>query len=607
MTQRVSDSSILAILDQVANGVASELDLTSVLENTSRLVRTVVDYSSFVIALLSDEGGTFDIVLQEGYKDQVVRSARISAEKGVIGRAVATKEVIIVDDVSTSPWYYHIPLEGGVTPRSMMAVPLISKDRVIGVIGMESTVLAAFTEEHRLLMRGIASHLAAAVANAKLYEQTVEQIKVMRVIEQIGTDVTSVLDLETLLQEIARLTKQVIEYQAFGIFLIDRERGEFKPHFSIGYDRRSLMHRPLGLDQGLRGEAFRLRRPILANDVLANPKHVSYKLEIDDVVRSQMYVPLQTKKGVIGILVLGNVRRNYYTSRHLRIAHGMATQIAIALENATEFEQVSESEEKLRHAFEIARAMQMAMLPPCCPSLPGYELQAISRPAAQVGGDFYDFFELDKDRLAIVICDVSGFGVSGAIGMASARQVLRIYSEIDPEPASVMNRADYRLKQDLPNHMFVAALYGILDYRRHTFSFCNAGIIEPVLVRDGKARYLESPGTRFPLGKLPDGGYRPRTVHLQPNDLLVFSSDGSIEAYDPQGQPFGFNRYLRTISAAVRADGPAHVDVISRLLSRLSDFVGREAYHDDVTILSLLCKDSGLIGESRNREPRDGV
>lgn len=584
----MADFRILEILDQVANEVSGELDLHSVLSNTSRLIKQVVDYSSFVIALI-DERGEFDLTFQEGYLPEALEEVRIKADKGLIGLSVVRKEVVIVNDVADDPHHIMVPTSDGSLPRAMIAVPLINKDRAIGAIGIECTRPDCFTEEHRLMMRGIASHLAAAVANAKLYEQTVDQIRLMRVLEQIGRDILSILDLSQLFQEIARLTKQVIDYQAFGIFVIDREHDEFVPLFSIGYDREELRRRPLKLDKGLRGEALRLGRPILANDVLNNPRHVGYKLEIDDVVRSQMYIPLQSKKRVIGILVLGNVRKNFYNNRHFRIAAGMATQIAIAVENATEFEEVVESEEKLRHEIDIARSLQLSMLPRCCPIVPGHDLQAFSRPADNVGGDFYDFIELGEGRLGIVIADVSGTGISSALVMASAREVIRIYSELYSDPAAVMNCVDKRLRKDLTSHMFVAALYGVLDTTAGTFTFCNAGLIEPAMVRNGKASFLDSPGSRLPLGKMADGRYQARNVRLRPDDLIVFTTDGSIEALNRKGVQFGFRRFLRAISAVLRRDAENFddVDLISRLDQRILRYAGRDMLDDDVTLLTL--------------------
>lgn len=585
--KQVTLSEILEILDQVANEVSSELDLQSVLKNTSKLVKRVVDYSSFVTATIDDQG-RFNWVHQEGYNHNVLEKTRLTIDEGIIGIAVRKKEVLMIGDVTLNPSHIPVLLADGTLPHSLLAVPLINRDRAIGVIAMESQHKNAFDEEHRLMMRSIATHLAAAVTNAKLHEQTLEQIKVMRISEQIGHEISSLLDLDLLLQEIARLSRMVIDYQTFGIFLVDRKKGEFLPHITVGYDKDDLLRNPLRLDQGLRGEVLRLGRPFIANDVQNDPMHVQPKMEIDDLVRSQMYIPLTTKNKVVGIVVVGNVKKNYYTSRHLRIASGMATQIAIALENARVFEEVAESEEKLRAEFDIARGMQLSMLPDCCPQIAGFEVQAKSRPAEQVGGDFYDFIPLDGDRWGIVIGDVSGYSISGALVMASAREVMRIFADMNREPEEVMVNANARLKKDLTPHMFVALLYGVLDPHEKTFTFCNAALVEPVLVSNGRARFISSSGSRLPLGKLIDGAYEPRTVKMKPDDTLVLATDGTIEVYDADKQPFGFNRFLKTLRAAASgSEENVGVDLISAVFGELNNFLGHDSFQDDVTILTI--------------------
>lgn len=143
MDNKVSLSEILAILDQVANEVSGELDLQSVLKNTAKLVKRVVDYSSFVIALI-DERGSFAWVLQEGYNPSVLEKTQLSVGEGIIGSAVKNKEVMMVGNVVRDPSYIAVPLADGTLPKSILAVPLINKDRSIGVIAMESLAEHAF-------------------------------------------------------------------------------------------------------------------------------------------------------------------------------------------------------------------------------------------------------------------------------------------------------------------------------------------------------------------------------------------------------------------------------------------------------------------------------
>lgn len=590
MNEKLNNQKVLSILDRVAYEFSGELDLESVLKSTARLLRGAVSFTAFVIALKENDG-EFKVFFQEGYEQGNLKQACANLKNAILGDAVEKKEIVIVEDVSKSDKHIPVKTLDGKEVRSVLATPLISKDQVVGVIGMESNRLNAFNRQHGRLMASIAAHIASAVTNARLYEDSLEQIKLMRVIEQIGLDLTSVLDIETLLKEISRLTRQLIEFQAFGIFLTDREKNRFEPRFVTGYDRDALRTESLSIDKGIKGKVVASGRPMLCNDLLNQPEHVSYKMEFGGKIRSQIYIPLKTRKTIVGVLVMGNIKENFYTNRHMRIARGLANQYGVALTNASAFEKVSESEGELRHEMEIARNMQLSMLPNCCPFLAGYEISAFSKPTVRVGGDFYDFINIDENRLGIVVGDVSGFGVSGALVMASAREVMRIYSEIDPDPAAVMNRADLRLNKDLTNHMFVALLYGVLDLEKSEFTFCNAGLIEPVIACASGARYLDSPGTRLPLGKMPDGNYQPATVKLEPGDQLLFTSDGSIEVQNPEGEQLGFDRFIDLVNEfyAQRSDNhpSPEFDIISYIRRQITRFSVTGRYNDDITLLSV--------------------
>ena len=585
---RGTEMNSLSILDQVAAEVSSELELPVVLRNIARIIKNVTGFSHMLIALI-DEKDRFNWVYNEGYPKDAIETLSLRADQGVIGEAVRKREIITVDDVSAHPEYVPIPITVGPTTRSEMAVPLVHKNRAIGVIGMESTDTHSFTESHEKMMRSIATLLAAAVANARLHEQTLEQLKVMTLIHRIGSELSSVLDLDDLLREIAHYTKTVIDYQVFGIFLVDREKGEFINKLSLGYDPEALKARPVKLEEGLRGRALKHGRPLLVDDVESDPQHVSFKLEIDDVIRSQMVIPLLTKNKIVGMLVLGNTKRGAYVTSHLLIANGLATVIAVALENARVFEEVVSSEESLRSEMDFARRMQLSMLPASCPVPPGFQIYAESIPTARVGGDFYDYIELPDGRLGIVIGDVSGYGMPGALVANSAMEAIRVYAEFDPCPEAVTNKADKRLALDLGPRTFVALIYGVLDPKERTFNFCNAGLVEPALIQGSNARFLHSPGTRLPLGVRPDGGYRSRTVRLRPGDTLVLGTDGAIEVWDPNERQFGFRRYLRSLALlSGDKDNPTSGDeLLSEFIGGLRRFARSSQLPDDVTMITI--------------------
>jgi serine phosphatase RsbU (regulator of sigma subunit) len=201
-----------------------------------------------------------------------------------------------------------------------------------------------------------------------------------------------------------------------------------------------------------------------------------------------------------------------------------------------------------------------------------------------VGGDFYDFFELEDGRLGLIVGDATGKGVPAALVMASARSMLRAVAQAsDYSPGEVLRMTNDPLVTDIPPNMFVTCFYAILDPKSGRFTYANAGHDVPYLQRSDDAEELRARG--MPLGLMPGMSYEEKEVTLQPGDNALFYSDGLVEAHDPKGEMFGFPR-LR----ALVAEHDEERSLGEFLLEELYSFVGEGwAQEDDVTLLTLKC------------------
>jgi sigma-B regulation protein RsbU (phosphoserine phosphatase) len=234
----------------------------------------------------------------------------------------------------------------------------------------------------------------------------------------------------------------------------------------------------------------------------------------------------------------------------------------------------------------IARDLQQSMLPATCPRIVGFEIAAHSMSAKEVGGDFYDFIELGDGRVGFVVGDVAGKGVSGALVMSSSRSIFRMLSEERMDIGAIMTRANRRTKTDIRPGMFVALLFAVIDQRDRTLRLCSAGQVQPVLApgQGGAARLLETQGDTFPLGILGEAQYQETAVPLAPGDRLVFYTDGIVEAMNPAGEIFGFERLLAVMGEA-RAGSAGQV--LQAVLDAVAGFAGGAAQHDDLTVIAV--------------------
>ena len=246
-------------------------------------------------------------------------------------------------------------------------------------------------------------------------------------------------------------------------------------------------------------------------------------------------------------------------------------------------EQEIRERERVEQELRVARSIQQASLPEQVPQLEGWQITPFYRPAREVGGDFYDFLELEDGRLGLVVGDATGKGVPAALVMASARSMLRAIAQAlgSTSPGDVLGRVNDALFIDIPANMFVTCFYAILDPKTGSLSYANAGHDLPYLWRGGEAEELRARG--MPLGLMPGMSYEEKEIELDSGEGVLFYSDGLVEAHDPEGEMFGFPR-LR----ALIADHGEERALGDFLLEELYSFVGEGwEQEDDITLLML--------------------
>jgi CHASE2 domain-containing sensor protein len=234
----------------------------------------------------------------------------------------------------------------------------------------------------------------------------------------------------------------------------------------------------------------------------------------------------------------------------------------------------------------VARDVQMSMLPATCPEVAGFQIAASSTPAREVSGDFFDFIEIGENKLGFVIADVTGKSVSGALVMTASKSVFRLLSEGELTVGEIMIRANRQIKKDITKAkgMFVALLYAVLNIENRTISLCSAGQTQPIhlAAKSGEAILVETEGDAFPLGILDDADYQETQLCLEPGDIVVFYTDGVVEAMNKANQMYGFDRFLSVIkeNRELGAD-----DFLAKMIADVAGFVGTAEQHDDLTIV----------------------
>ena len=377
-----------SLLLEVADVVNTTLDLNTILRRVAELVRRVIDYEHFAILLLNEKTQELRIRFSIGLPPEVMERCRIKVGEGVTGLAAQRREAVLVNDVLKAAHY----IETLPQVRSELAVPLIIKNRVIGVIDIEATQPGYFTEDHQRLLSMVASRIAIGIENARLYTRTSRQAKTLAVLNEISRDLTSILNLDALLQRVGEAVTRLIDYQMFSVLLMDATGSKLEHRFSLRFNEKVQIKHDIPIGKGLVGYAALHKEPVLVGDVGKDPRYINANPE----TRSELCVPLIYKDKVIGVLDIEHTRRGYFTDDHVRTMTTLAAQVAIAIENARLYEHVARQERRLQKDLALAHELQFRLLPQCCPVIGNAELAAKFIPAREIGGDLYDFLQYER-------------------------------------------------------------------------------------------------------------------------------------------------------------------------------------------------------------------
>lgn len=564
---------LLSLLLDASERLNTTLEFDELMSRIAEMVKSIVDYQIFAILLLNEKTQDLRVRFSVGHPGELVKDLRISLTDGIVGRAVQTRRSVLVNDVTNDSAYIQtVP-----TVRSELAVPLIFKNRVIGVIDLEATWTDFFTEQHQNLLELLGGHIAAAIENARLYHRSVRQARTLQLLNEISAELSSVLVLNELLRKIAALTKRLIRYDRFSILLADEASRTFNTVISVKEDQHTPDKVTVRFGQGAVGAAAGARRPIVIPDVSKDPRAAF----VDPEIGSEVTVPLIYRERVIGVVDMVSAQKGYFTEEHVRLFSTLAPQIAVAIENARLYERAVRSEARMERDLERAREIQMHLMPTPSPSIPGLDVRVRFRPARELGGDLYDFLTYGKDRHVLAIGDVSGKGAPAALYGALAMGTLRSLAPQRLSPSEMLKKLNVLLLERKIEAHFITLTYCVWEPKTRTMRLANAGMPLPVLVRGQSARAIHAEGV--PLGLLDQVEHEEMSLTLQKGDVLAMFSDGLVEANDLRRREFGNRRLENLLRDHAHRNPPEIIDKIFQELGRFEQ--GRSPLDDETLMV----------------------
>ncbi|HEV2915541.1 MAG TPA: SpoIIE family protein phosphatase [Pyrinomonadaceae bacterium] len=408
----------------------------------------------------------------------------------------------------------------------------------------------------------------------------------LRLLLDITKKISSSLNLQDVLNLVMDTLDSLIPYDAAGIYIIrcDKRRnteGEvtestcvFRTEALRGYDIDELRDVRLKMGEGIIGRVAVSGEPIISPDVHNDPRYVNARPE----TRSEMVAPIISNHEVIGVFDLESDQLNAYTEDDLQLLLLLASQVAIIIEKVMLHEQLIEKK-RLEGQLEVAREVQLELLPASDPKLEGFDICAYNFSTEEVSGDYYDWVSIYEDQIGLVIADVSGKGVPAALLMAFLRASLRAAIHIGYAPHISMSKVNYLLWESIERNQFVTAFYAVLDASNKTLAYTNAGHNPPIMMdADGTARFIERGG--LPLGMFRNTRYYEYYLAIETGQTLVLYTDGVTEAINAGGEEYGRDRLEQIVREGRSLSARAMIDLIYRDILRWTD--GRGS-HDDMT------------------------
>lgn len=564
---------LLDFLLEVSSLAAESLDLDQLMESIAGIVRQVIPHELFAILLWSDRVKALRIRYAQGHRHEVVENLLIQLGEGLTGVAAQTRQPVVVGDVGQDPRY----LSALDAVRSELAVPMLVRNRLVGVIDLQSTTANAFTAQDRALLQLIASRIGSAIDNARLYRRVERQNKTQRTLGRMAQEFSSILNLDALLNKIAKSIRKLINYDAFLVMLVDEEAQTLTSLFSLRYDQRT-QHTSLPITEGITGYVARNREPVLARDAEADPRYVA----TNPGIRSELAVPLIVKGRVIGVLDLESEKLGAFNEDHVRTLSLIAPSIAIAIENARLYEEIAAREREIQQDLHAASRLQAIIMPSEAPPLPGLEIGLRLKPARLVSGDLYDFFDYNDEHAMIAFGDSSGKGAAAALYGSLVSGHLRAAAPRRRSPAQLLRLLNETLMERQIPARYITLLVMLWKPRERSFLIANAGQTTPLVCRRGEILQPEASGV--PVGLLPQVDYEESVFRAEPGDLVVVVSDGVHDQTNPSGEEYGRRRLKRYI--AQNSEARAR-DIASGLLDDLEEFRETTPVLDDQTVLVL--------------------
>lgn len=567
----------LAALQQVVLGLTSTLELSTVLQRVAEMAQTLAASAHAHIFLYDPRRDELTLAASHWAADQ--KEIPLKPRRSGITHSVARSgQPVFIEDSTDHPYYTGVPLAA--RPGALACLPLVKGEGILGTLNLGYWQPYHFDPETRAFLDLMAKHAAIAIDNARLYQAATLSASELRRLYDTSLDINSQLEISKLLDLIIQRAAELLHGDSGNFYFYDESTNDLVPRAPFGQHTVASVDR-LKPGEGATGRVFLSGQPLVVQDYDTWEGRVA-RIPLGRYARV-LHVPVKRGAQVIGVMSVNRSKSApAYTDDDVRLLSLFANQAAIAIENARLY-QVAVEKARMERELDMARTLQISLIPRELLKIAGWDLAAHWQPAREVSGDFYDVFPLARaTRYGLMIADVSDKGMPAALFMTSTRAILRASMTAARAPAHGIAHANRLICADTANGMFVTLFYAQCDPKTGEMVYVNAGHNPPLLYRKRKDQLSELARTGMALGVEEKSVFNQRTLKLNHGDFVLLYTDGVTEAINAEEQEFGVERLQQIILEKRHA--PA-AEMLAALEKAVSAFVGETLQSDDIAIV----------------------
>ncbi len=535
--------------------------------------------------LLADEE-TDDLIFNivQGGRGEI-RGDRLQKGVGIAGHVSQSGEAIIVNDAQNDPRFFkEIDDKYNFHTKNIIAVPMRVMNRMVGVLeAINSLERDNFDEWDLKLMNYLAELAAIAISNRKLYFDLNRRIDELSVLYEVSQSISfSNMD-ENLYHTIVQSISNALGAEKASIILFHDERQTLVLKASVGLPSSVEAEQEIDMHRSISGLVFKNGDPLIVTDI---SKELSFPyLEPNRAysTRSFISVPIRHKNTLIGVINLADKKNGQpFDAFDFRVLSTIGHHIADIHQNIL-FQRRMIEQQRLANEIDIASEIQSKILPKVPSSFKGHTFAAFTKPAKEIGGDFYDFFTFDDTKYAVAVADVSGKGIPAAIFMGMARNIIRAESRVSSLPGKILQNSNRYIYQDSEQGMFITVVYLLVDTHNNIITYGCGGHNDQILFRNnGEVIHLKAAGR--PLGVDPDAVFEEKVIGFQSGDLVLLYTDGLLETLGNIDIEKGEEKLIEILRGCHQSDAKHIVSVIQSHLER--EHID-DPLVDDVTVFAI--------------------